>query len=342
VLELSDADAHTLEVIARLRVAAPLLLAQLVEEPLSARGVRKRLGRLHDAGLVARAEVGLEGHRGRPPALYAIAPRGLEYLRLRRKEIAPDQELPRYLDKDRRLPMPGRGSEVPHELAIQVALVALRQYGAEVHWHTTRMSGGRWDVGMIHHDQRDRTLRLADLLPATGYSIHGEQLDAPSTLEPDLSVQLQGTLEGERAVIDMLLEVDRTGRGAYNAAKYAAYDQFLGGWCLRTRRFGSERRTRPLVVFVARRSEAIPTLLHAADRGMTLGFGAPGRYDPAAFDYPGRAHTGFTCMEWLLAGEAIALRLPMLPPRVRGRETELKPQRVALLPEQWWPAKADL
>jgi Replication-relaxation/Type IV secretion-system coupling protein DNA-binding domain len=339
-LELGDADAHTLEVIARLRLAAPLLLAQLLDEPLGGSAMGKRLGRLHDAGLVARADVGLEGRRGRPPALYAIAPRGLEYLRLQRKQVAPHQELPRYLDKDRRLPTPGRGSEVPHELAIQVALVALRQYGAEVHWHTTRMPGGRWDVGMIHPDQRDRTLRLADLLPGTGYSVHGEQLDAPATLEPDLSVQLQGEVEGERAVIDLLVEVDRSGRGAYNAGKYAAYDQFLGGWCLRTRRFGRERRTRPILVFVARRAEAIPALLHAADRAITLGFGARGHYEPAAFDYPGRAHTAFTCMEWLLAGEAIALRLPKLPPEVRGSETELKPDRVALLPEEWWPAKA--
>jgi hypothetical protein len=44
------------------------------------------------------------------------------------------------------------------------------------------------------------------------------------------------------------------------------------------------------------------------------------------------------CMEWLLAGEPIALRLPALPRGVRGRETELKPERVALLPEEWWPA----
>jgi hypothetical protein len=141
-------------------------------------------------------------------------------------------------------------------------------------------------------------------------------------------------------VIDLLLEVDRTGRGAYNAAKYAAYDEFLGGWCLRTRRFGRERRTRPLAVFVGRRAEAIPALLHAADGAMALGFGAPGRYEPAAFDHRGRAHTAFTCMEWLLAGEAVALRLPALPPEVRGSETPLKPERVALLPEEWWPAKA--
>jgi hypothetical protein len=269
-------------VIARLRLAVPLLLTQLLEEPLSGRGIRERLGRLNDAALVARANVRLEGRRGRPPALYAVAPRGREYLRRRRQGIAPDQEVPRYLDKDRRLRPPGRGSDVPHELEIQVALVALRQYGTGTrpHWHTTRMPGGRWDVGMVHNDQRDRTLRLADLLPAPGYSIRGEQLDVLGTLEPDLSVQLQGDVDGQRAVIDLLLEIDRTGRGAYNAAKFAAYDQFLGGWCLRTRRFGRERRSRPVVVFVASRADRIPPLLHAADRAMTLGFGAPAATNP--------------------------------------------------------------
>ena len=49
-----------------------------------------------------------------------------------------------------------------------------------------------------------------------------------------------------------------------------------------------------------------------------LGFAAPGRYDPASFDYPGRAHTAFTCLDWLLAGQALALRLPRLPPQARG------------------------
>ncbi|MCP9491541.1 MAG: type IV secretion system DNA-binding domain-containing protein [Solirubrobacteraceae bacterium MAG38_C4-C5] len=337
-LEFADADTHTLEVIARLRLAAPLLLGQLLEEPLPARAVRKRLAKLHDAGLIAQATVGLEGRRGRPPLLFTIAPRGLEYLRARRQEMAPDQDIPRYLDAERKPPEPGKGREVPHELALQVALVALRQYDARLHWHTTRMPGGRWDVGMVHHDQRDRTLRLADLLPAPGYSAHGEQLSAPAKLEPDLSVQMRGPVDGGRAVIDLLLEVDRTDRGAYNAAKYAAYDHFLGGWCLRTRRFGHERATRPLVVFVARQARAVPALLASADRAMTLGFGAPGRYEPSDFEYPGRAHIAFTCMEWLLAGDGIALRLPDLPPKARGSETQMRPERVALVPEAWWPA----
>jgi hypothetical protein len=79
-------------------------------------------------------------------------------------------------------------------------------------------------------------------------------------------------------------------------------------------------------------------LLHAADQAMTLGFGVRGRYEPTQFEFPGRAHTAFTCLDWLLAGRALALRLPPLPLQVRGQHTELRPERVALLPEEWWPS----
>jgi hypothetical protein len=342
-LELGEPDTHTLEIIARLRFAAPRLLGGLLAEPPSERVLRERLARLHDAGLIARSDVSIEGRRGRRPRLFAIAPRGLEYLRRRHTELRPDHEVPAYLQPSRQFPAPGKGRDVPHELAVQLVLFALSQYGgtaAQLHWHTTRMPGGRWDIGMIHKDRRDRTLRLADLLPTPGVSAHGERLDAPVALEPDLSIQLQGPAHGERAAIDLLVEVDRTDRGAYNADKLVAYDHFLGGWCLRTRRWGAERASRPIVLFVARTPKATLTLLHAADPAMSLGFAARGRYDPAAFVYPGRAHTAFTCLDWLLAGQAVALRLPSLPPGVRGHHTELRPELVGLLPEEWWPGPA--
>jgi Replication-relaxation/Type IV secretion-system coupling protein DNA-binding domain len=339
-LELGEGDVHTLELIARLRFASPSVLTELLAEPARERAVRSRLTRLHDAGLVARSEVAIEGRRGRRPRLYAAAPRGLEYLRLRHSDLRPDQEPAVYLRAERKLPSAGKGREVPHELAVQLTVVALRQYDTRVHWHTTRMPGGRWDVGMVHEDRRDRSLRLADLTPAPGLTVHGEQLDAPPTLEPDLSVQLQGQAGTQRAVIDLLVELDRTGRGAYNATKFSAYDHFLGGWCLRTRHWGKERRTRPIVVFVAHSPQAMLALLHGADQAMGLGFGGRGRYEPAQFEFPGRAHTAFTCLDWLLAGRALALRLPALPPQVRGQHTELRPEHVALLPAEWWPAAA--
>jgi hypothetical protein len=337
-LELGEPDVHALELIARLRFASPSVLTELLAEPARERAVRNRLTRLHDAGLIARSEVTIEGRRGRRPRLFAVAPRGLEYLRLRHSDLRPDQEPPAYLRPERKPPSAGKGREVPHELAVQLTVVALRQYDARVHWHTTRMPGGRWDVGMVHEDRRDRSLRLADLTPAPGLTVHGEQLDAPPTLEPDLSIQLHGHFGGQRAVIDLLIEVDRTNRGAYNATKFTAYDQFLGGWCLRTRHWGNDRRTRPVVVFVAHSPKAMLALLHGADQAMTLGFGARGRYQAAQYEFPGRAHTAFTCLDWLLAGRALALRLPALPPQVRGQHTELRPAHVALLPEEWWPA----
>lgn len=341
-MSLSDADAHTLETIARLKLAAPRLLGSLLEERPSERVLRERLARLHDAGLIARSDVSIEGRRGRRPRLFAVAPRGLDYLRARHQELRPDGEAPTYLQPSRPLPPTAKGEEVPRELAIQLVLAALRQYGGpatQVHWHTTRMPGGRWDIGMVHHDRRDRGLRLADLVPAPGVSAHGERMDAPVVLEPDLSVELQGPVGPRRGALDMLVEMGGHGRAGRDAERFTAYDHFLGGWCLRTRRWGYERRGRPVVVFVALSPKLLFTLLRTADSAMTLGFSSPGRYDPAEFDYPGRAHVAFTCLEWLLGGQALALRLPALPPRVRGVEAELRPERVALLPEEWWPAR---
>lgn len=47
-LELGEPDTHTLEIIARLRFAAPRLLGGLLAEPPSERVLRERLARLHD------------------------------------------------------------------------------------------------------------------------------------------------------------------------------------------------------------------------------------------------------------------------------------------------------
>ncbi|MGH8573422.1 MAG: hypothetical protein ACREX8_12730, partial [Gammaproteobacteria bacterium] len=64
-LKLGETDIHTLELIARLRLTAPVVLTQLLAEPAKERAVRDRLARLHDGGLIARSEVAIEGRRGR-------------------------------------------------------------------------------------------------------------------------------------------------------------------------------------------------------------------------------------------------------------------------------------
>jgi hypothetical protein len=192
------------------------------------------------------------------------------------------------------------------------------------------MPGGRKDVGMMHLDQRDRTPRPGDLLPATGYSVHREQLDAPGTLKPDLSVQLQGTMDGERAVIDLLLEVDRTGRGAYNAAEYAAYDQFLGG-CARGRAAFAPRAAHPPAGRLSsrvgpRRSRPCGVLPPGADARRRRA--RPLRAGRLRVPRPGAHRLRLHGMA--AAGEALALRLPGLPPEVRDPETALNAELVRL------------
>jgi hypothetical protein len=44
-----------------------------------------------------------------------------------------------------------------------------------------------------------------------------------------------------------------------------------------------------------------------------------------------------TRLHWHIAGHVLALQLPALPPQVRGSETAIRPEQVALLREEWWP-----
>jgi hypothetical protein len=56
------------------------------------------------------------------------------------------------------------------------------------------------------------------------------------------------------------------------------------------------------------------TLLAVAEYAMTLGNSGRGRHEPARFDFPVRAHTAFTCLEWRLPGPRDRARQPPLPP----------------------------
>jgi hypothetical protein len=67
---------------------------------------------------------------------------------------------------------------------------------------------------------------------------------------------------------------------------------------------------------------------------MTVGLGTTGR-DPNAYQYHGRTHTAFTCIDWLLGGHAYALRMAPMPQR--DGVPLIDAHAVALLPESWWP-----
>ncbi|MCA1697438.1 MAG: hypothetical protein LC790_00435, partial [Actinobacteria bacterium] len=232
------------------------------------------------------------------------------------------------------------GSTVPHTLAVQLVLGALRHYGGtdvKTAWRTPVMPGGRLDVGMAHTDRRDKRIRLEDLTGRDGHTVTGDTLStAIGVVEPDAIVHMTGHVAGQRRSLTMLLEIDRTDRPAYNTDKLIAYDHFLAGWCQRTRTFAPAR---PLVVYVASSPRHALRLLARANDVMTVGLGTAG-HDPHNHAYHGRTHTAFTCIDWLLGGQAYALRLAPIPPECRDGAALVDAEAVALLPESWWPKRS--
>ena len=335
---LGAQEQQILEVLARLPLSAAPVLAALINKPPKERRLRQLLREgLHNRGLISASALTLERRGGRPPTVYAVSARGREWLRLEHQKLRGDQPPPDYLRPDRNLPTPGRGSTVPHTLAVQLVIGALRQFGGtdvKTVWWTPMMPGGRLDVGMAHSDRRDKRIRLDDLIGRPGLTVVGDALSSASgVVEPDATVQMTGHVAGQRRSLKMLLEIDRTDDASYNTDKLIAYDHFLAGWCLRTRTFASAR---PLVVFVARSPRAALRLLARANEVMTVGLGISG-HDRQTFQYYGRTHTAFTCIDWLLAGQAYALRMAAVPPERREGMLLADAEAVALLPEAWWP-----
>ncbi len=337
-VKLSTQEHQLLDILARLPLSAPAVLATLINNPPKERRLRQLLReRLHDQGLVSASTLTLERRSGRPPTVYAVSARGREWLRNEHQRLQPDKPPPEYLRPDRSLPAPGRGSTVPHTLAVQLVIGALRQYGGtdvKIAWRTPLMPGGRLDVGMIHTDRRDKRIRLEDLTGRTGHTVTGDALaTAPGVVEPDAIVHMTGHVAGQRRSLAMLLEIDRTDRASYNTEKLVAYDHFLAGWCQRTRTFASAR---PLVVFVARSPRSALHILARANEAMTVGVGTSG-HDCHAYQYYGRMHIAFTCMDWILGSHAYALRMAPVPAESLGSALACEADPVALLPESWWP-----
>ena len=69
---------------------------------------------------------------------------------------------------------------------------------------------------------------------------------------------------------------------------------------------------------------------------MTVGLGISG-HDRQTYQYYGRTHTAFTCIDWILGGQAYALRVAPVPPDRQDDAIPIDAEAVALLPEAWWP-----
>lgn len=354
-LKVSSETAALLRLLNQLPYSHPSLLATLMSNPPQTRRLARALNGLEEQGLVASAPVRIAGRGGRPVTLYTATRRGREFLRRddadtgadNHDDERADKRAPGHLKAERKLPNDGApmdGDGVPHALAVQLALGALHSFGGtqmKCRWMTPDMRGGRLSITMVH--EKDHVVHMRDLLPpdSTGLAVLNDRSDAAGIIEPDVTVALDGQLADRRRHMTLLLEVDRTRRPSYNAGKMIAYDHFLAGWCMWIDKFGrdSKHRQRPLVVFVSHDEKSARTLLKKADDTMTVGVGLPGQ-DPRTYQYYGRTHTVFTCLPWLLAGQAYALTMPDTPPLVRGRDAAWDPEPRALVPEAWWPREA--
>lgn len=338
--QLDPAQLSTLAIAARLTYVQPIILAELLDAPVADRTIRRHIQALEGLGMLAVSRV-RRGGRGTRPAVYAVTERGRAVLRDRfRRGNVNSKRVPRELDTERHVPADGpKGDTMKHDLAVQAAVVALRHAAKEatVSWVTGQMSGGYLDPSSIHRDG----LREDHLAPDAGVKVIGERIAKASRIEPDVTVQLTGPTGTGHGLVDLMLEVDRTRRGSYNAEKFVAYDHFLAGWWRNTRRYGSERKHRPIVVFVAQKPDGLRTLMNAADAEMRVGLAPRAVYDESEFWYPGREHVAFTTLEWLLGGQLKAQMLQPFPPRVRGTEFEDAPSKVVdLITTSWWLAGA--
>ena len=342
--DLSSHLMELLKLLSRLPFSHPDVLSALMSSASVPATVARNLAELEELALVARSAVRILGRSGRPPLLYAVTDRGRSVLRIEHTKAKPKEPVPEHMAPSTNLPNKGQAQDgrqaVPHALGVQLLLAALRRYGGtavNLTWLTPGMKAGKLYVSDVH--RKDSSVHMADLLPpgSQGLAVLNDVAGAPGTIVPDVSVQLAGNLAGETRSVDMLIEVDRTSRPSYNEEKFIGYDHFLAGWCLRLERFGPrQRNARPLVVFVCETEKAARALIDRADALMNVGIGLSG-HDPETYQYFGRSHTAFTCVNWVLSGQPYALTMPPLPRSVRGQDMAWEPAVRALIPEAWWP-----
>lgn len=158
-------------------------------------------------------------------------------------------------------------------------------------------------------------------------------------IEPDLTLRLWIEQSEDTGYdVDLLVELDRTRRPAYNTRKLVAYDEFLTGWALLRQRV--QERGRPVTIFVCSDEKRMRGLMEAADRlvvGRIGQLGMPAHH----WRYPGREHLLFTTEELIHHGSLLAWRLHPLPPDVRraAEDGELAPsaELVTILPTDLMP-----
>lgn len=297
------------------------------------RSVQHRLTQMFRVGWVRRCEIATR-KRGHSQRVYALDEPGYELLLTHRgrtelaRAVDPEAKWRTQAVQDPRL--------VLHDLHVNAWLFALESLLAPNvlrGWRGPRAA--RLDVPGERVRGQWVPLTPETLPLGSGQHLADLQLDEFQLVRPDLALELDLSLGDERRRVDLLVELDRSGRPSSNYEKFRRYDALLNGWAMALPRYRSLGEP-PVVVFVVEDDEKALQFLRAADRIMT---GRIGKWGVPEATWPAYGRRRLFVMSELDAhqGTLRAQRLPEHPPALRkalgGRRGAVKPEQVgSLLP----------
>lgn len=285
-------------------------------------GTHQHLADLRANGLVASAPARTEDAEDvrRPPLIYLLTSRGFQALR--EAGIVPDRR--EFRAVNRRRPGP-----LVHDMHVHeyLAATARRLDGvATNNWRTPRQATGRMDPPTVGRGQARRTATVNEILMPNSLSVLDISDKAMAEIKPDLILELR--VGSPTVTFDVMVEVDVSGKTPRQEEKFRKFDAFLCAWWHTVDRYQA-LGSRPLVLFTAQTPRQMLAFARAADQEMVGRVGRVG-WPMANWSFPGRAHVLFCAEEDMHRGDLSCLRLPALPPRLRG-DDQLQLERVQLV-----------
>ncbi len=325
-----------LEVLAALHELRFLLASQIGRQFMHGRALRSvqhRLGLMFRAGWLRRCEIARR-ERGHTQRVYALDEAGYELIQAHRGRTL----LARNVDPEAKWRSPEVDDPriVVHDLHANAWLFALEAMLAPNvlrQWRGPRAA--RLDVP--GERIRGQWVPVApDTVPlGSGHHLADMQLEEFAPVRPDLAIELDLSLGNTKRRVELLVELDRSGRPSSNYEKFRRYDALLNGWAMAHSRYKALGEP-PVVVFVVEDDERAIQFLRGADRIVT---GRVGKWGTPEAGWPaqGRRRLFVVAERDVHQGTLRAQRLPEHPPALReslsGGRGRMKPEQVpSLLP----------
>jgi hypothetical protein len=327
-------DLEVLAVLHELRFLTASQIGRRFMPGRALRSVQHRLGQMFRVGWVRRCEIATR-KRGHTQRVYALDEAGFELIRANRGRT----DLARGVDPDAkwRAPEVEDPRLVLHDLHVNAWLFALERLLAPNvirGWRGPRQA--KLDVPGERVRGQWVPLTAETVQLGTGHHLADLQLEDFRPVRPDLAVEVDVSLGDSRRVVELLIELDRSGRASSNYEKFRRYDALLNGWAMATSRYRKLGEP-PVLIVVVEDDEKAFAFLRAADRIMT---GRVGKWGVPEAVWPahGRRRMFVAAERDIHQGTLRAQRLPEHPPALRkalaghGTDRLAREQVASLLP----------